>query len=112
MREGLHAHKGNLLVSLTDFGGLVLENMARKRHHRPLFRQHGQKHAILASYRMSPRGGRAPGVDLDYMRQTAELFLATREALEEDREIVLRSDQAIIEHDGHHGGRQYEILSR
>ena len=89
VREELHVHKGNLLVSLTDFGCLVIENVARKKRHRPLFRQHGQKHAILASYRMSARGGGAPGTDLDYVRQTAELFLATREALEADREIVL-----------------------
>lgn len=89
VRERLHVHKGDLLVSLTDFGGLVIENMARKKRDRPLFRQHGQKHAVLASYRMSPRGGGAPGADLGYVRQTAELFLATREALEADREIVL-----------------------
>ena len=89
VREELHVHKGNLLISLADFGGLVIENMARKKHHHSLFRQHGQKHAILASYRMSPRGGGAPGNGLDYVRQTAELFLATRTALEADREILL-----------------------
>ena len=65
--------------------------MAHKRRYRPLFREHGQGDAILASYRMSRRGGGAPGADLDYVRQTAELFLATREALETNREIVLDS---------------------
>ena len=91
VREELHVHKGNLLVSLADFGGLVVENMERKNRFRPLFRQHGHKQAILASYGMSERGGNAPGVEIEYVRQTAELFLATRAALEADREIVLDS---------------------
>lgn len=89
VREKLHVHKGDLLVSLVDFEELVVENMARKRRYRLLFRQHGHRDAILASYRMSRRGGGGPGADLDYVRQTAELFLATREALETNREIVL-----------------------
>ena len=89
VRERLHVHKGDLLVSLTDFQELVVEDMARKRRYRPLFRGHGHKDAILASYRMSRRGGGAPGTGLDYVRQTAELFLATREALETNREVVL-----------------------
>ena len=38
---------------------------------------------------MSGRGGGAPGAGLDYVRRTAELFLATRAALEADREILL-----------------------
>lgn len=66
-----------------------MQSGTRKRRHRPLFRQHGHLHFILASYRMRLRGGGTSGVDLDYVRQTAELFLATRAALEIDREIVL-----------------------
>ena len=89
VHEKLHAHKSDLLVSLTDFGELVMESGARKQRYRPLFRQHGHLQSILASYRMSLRGGGASGVDLDYMRQTAELFLATRAALDADRELVL-----------------------
>ena len=89
--EKLYAQKGNLLISLTDFGELVMQNGTRKQRYRPLFRQHGHLHSILASYRMSLRGGGASGVDLDYVRQTAEFFLATRAALETDRELVLDS---------------------
>ena len=47
--------------------------------------------AFHPRYLMSPRGGGASGVDLDHVRQAAELFLATRAALETDREIVLDS---------------------
>ena len=74
---------------MSNFSELVIENAARKKRFRPMFRQHGHKQAILASYGMSDRGGNAPGVDMEYIRQTAELFLATRAALEADREIVL-----------------------
>ena len=89
--EKLHVHKGDLLVSMANFGELVIENIARKKRFRPMFRQHGHRQAILASYGMSERGGNAPGVDIEYIRQTAELFLATRAALESDREIALDS---------------------
>ena len=91
VHEQLHVHKGDLLVSMTNFSELVIENMECKNRFRPLFRQHGHKQTILASYGMSERGGNAPGVDIEYIRQTAELFLATRAALEADREIVLDS---------------------
>ena len=91
VHEQLHVHKGDLLVSMANFSELVIENMERKNRFRPLFRQHGHKQAILASYGMSERGGNAPGVEIEYVRQTAELFLATRAALEADREIVLDS---------------------
>ena len=89
VHEQLHVHKGNLLVSMANFSELVIENAERKKRFRPMFRQHGHKQAILASYGMSERGGNAQGVDIEYIRQTAQLFLATRAALESDREIVL-----------------------
>ena len=89
VHEQLHVHKGDLLVSMANFSELVIENAERKKRFRPMFRQHGHKQAILASYGMSKRGGNAQGVDIEYIRQTAELFLATRAALESDREIVL-----------------------
>ena len=91
VHEKLHVHKGDLLISLVNFSRLVIENVERKQHYRPLFRQYGHKQTILASYRMSECGGGAPGVDLDYVRQTAELFLATRTSLESNREVVLNA---------------------
>ena len=91
VREKLHVHKGDLLVSLADFRDLTIENGPRKERHRPLFRQHGHRQSILASYGMSARGGRTEGCDLNYVRQTAELFLATRAALESDREVLLHA---------------------
>ena len=91
VHEKLHVHKGDLLVSLADFGELTIETGARKQRHRLLFRDHGHRRSILASYRMSTPGAGAQGADPAYIRQTAELFLATRAALEADREILLDS---------------------
>ena len=68
-----------------------LNELERKKRFRPLFRQHGHRQAILASYEMSERGGGKPGIDLQYVRQTAELFLATRAALENNREMILEA---------------------
>ena len=67
-----------------------MQNGTRKRRHRPLFRQHGHPHSIVASYRMSLRGGGASGVDLGYVHRPPN-FLATRRALETDGELVLDS---------------------
>ena len=89
VREKLHAQKGDLLVSLADFRELTIENGTRKERHRPLFRQHGHRQSIMASYGMSARGGRTEGCDLNYLRQTANIFLATCTALESDREVLL-----------------------
>ena len=89
VHEQLHVHKGDLLISLANFGRLEIEEIERRTCFRPLFRQHGHKRTILASYEMSERGGGKPGVDLRYVRETAELFLGTRTALETDREVTL-----------------------
>ena len=91
VHEHLHIHKGDLLVSLANFSELEIEELERKKRFRPLFRQHGHKQAILSSYGMSERGGGELGIDLQYVRQTAELFLAMRAALEDNQEMILQS---------------------
>ena len=89
VREKLHVQKGDILVSLADFRELTIENGPCKERHRPLFREHGHRQCIMASYGMSARGGGTEGCDLNYVRQTAELFLTTRAVLESNREILL-----------------------
>ena len=94
VRERLNVHKGNVLISLSDFGELVIDDVETKKRYRPWLRQHGQRDAILRSYTMSTRGGNADGMDINYVRQTAELFLATRVALEDNQEVVLEAHSA------------------
>lgn len=95
VREKLHVHKGDLLVSLADFRDLTIEDGPRKERHRPMFGQHGHRQSVMGSYGMSARGGRTEGFDLHYVRQTAEIFLATRAALESDREILLHDPPGV-----------------
>ena len=89
VRENLHVSKGETLISLADFEQVVIERGPRKTRVRTLFRDHGHRETVLASYRMSRAGGRAEGESLGYLRETAELFLSVREAMDADQQIVV-----------------------
>ena len=89
VRESLHVSKGETLISLADFEQLVIERGPRKTRVRSLYRDHGHRETVLASYRMSAPGGRGEGASIGYARETAELFLSTREALDANRQIVV-----------------------
>lgn len=89
VREHLRVSKGETLISLADFERVVIERGPRKTRRRSLFRDHGHRETVLASYRMSRPGGRADGVSLGYVRDTAELFLSVREALDADQQMVV-----------------------
>lgn len=99
VRERFAAHRGEVLISLDDFKILTVE--VRERKYRPflLFRDHGHEACIKNSYHMvMPRSGEAaPGVScgVEYVRQTAELFLATKQALEQDCRIALQADGCV-----------------
>ena len=89
VREYLHVSKGETLVSLADFERVVVETGPRKTRVRSLFRDHGHRETVLASYRMSHAGGRTDGASLGYVRETAELFLSVREAMDANQQIVV-----------------------
>jgi predicted dehydrogenase len=91
IREHLSLHRGDLLLSLTDFQELRAEVHEHRRRIRLRFRDHGHADSILRSYEMSARSGaHAPGSSVGYVWETGELFLKTQEALESD--AVLRVD--------------------
>ena len=90
VRESLAAHRGDVLIAMSDFKQLCIENVAHKEHGRALFRDHGHEVAIRTSYAMSPAGGASfGGLDVAYVWETADLFLATKEALEQQRTVTL-----------------------
>jgi predicted dehydrogenase len=91
VRERFAAHRGNVLISMDDFKDLVVEVVHRKHVTSPLFRDHGHEDNIRNSYEMvRERGhGLKPGCAINYVWETAQLFLKTREALEEDKIITL-----------------------
>jgi predicted dehydrogenase len=94
VRESFAAHRGNVLISMSDFKQLTIENVERKQRNFALFRDHGHEASILRSYAMSPAGGGTePGSDVRYVWETAELFLETRQALERNEPLVVQPYQ-------------------
>jgi predicted dehydrogenase len=91
VRELFAAHRGDVLIALRDFQELVVETVARKEHVRLAFRDHGHRGRVVASYGLARPDRATPGAaDVAYVWETGELFLRTREALEQDRIVVVR----------------------
>jgi len=85
IREHLSLHRGDLLLSLTDFQELRAEVREHRHRIKLRFRDHGHADSILRSYEMSARSGAgAPGCSVGYVWETGQLFLKTQEALESD----------------------------
>jgi predicted dehydrogenase len=90
VRERFSAHKGNILMVLEDFRVLVIEDRERRDRVSLRFRDHGHRRKICDSFQMAHG---SDNYDLSctpaYVWETADMFLSTRRALEENREIVL-----------------------
>jgi hypothetical protein len=92
VRERLAIHRGELLLALDDFRDLRADIREKRHRVRLPFRDHGHEAAIMRSYGMSPRAEtRLQGLDVAYVWETAQLFLRTREALEQDRPVVVHA---------------------
>jgi predicted dehydrogenase len=91
--ERFTAHKGNTLICLDDFKRLTIHTLEKRRVFTPLFRDHGQEANIKRSYEMvRPRAEcPQPGCSTEYLWETGHLFLKTREALEQNKKIVLHA---------------------
>ena len=85
VREKLNVHKGNLLLTMSDYETLRVDLVDKKRVYRNLFRDHGHRNNILNSYSMLNTG---PGESIEYVFASAKLFLAVKDALE-NREITV-----------------------
>jgi predicted dehydrogenase len=93
VRERFAAHRGNVLISMDDFKTLTVEVVDKKHQISPFFRDHGHQEAIRSSYELTR--GRA-GVTRDYVWQTGDLFLKTKDALEQSRVLVIESGEPSI----------------
>lgn len=93
VRERFAAHRGNVLISMDDFKDLTVEVIEKKHKVSPFFRDHGHERNIIRSYEMvRPRPGVAPdNCLLEYVWETGNLFLKTRESLETNQKIVIHS---------------------
>lgn len=88
VRERFSAHKGNVLISMDDFKDLTIEVLDKKIKVSPIFREHGHESNITGSYKMLDKS-EASGCTMKYVWETAELFLKTRQSLEENRVITV-----------------------
>ncbi len=79
VRERLHAHRGATLIDLVDFHRLTVTRGAHTRTWAPLWRDHGHRAAILASYTAAQTGA---GLPIAEVRQRGELILAAARAVE------------------------------
>jgi hypothetical protein len=93
VRERFAAHKGNALISMDDFQTLTIERGHEKKTTRLRSRDHGHGRSILRSYAMArpPAGQPGAGLSVDHVWETGELFLRTREALEEGRRLEVEA---------------------
>ena len=91
VRERFAAHRGDTLISMDDFQRLTIERGADKRRLRLRSRDHGHHRSILDSYALAGPGGDQAGLSSAYVWETGELFLRTREALEDGSPVTVEA---------------------
>lgn len=87
VRESFSAHRGNTLMAMSDFKDLIIEVVDKKTKVSPFYRDHGHSKAIEFSYEAA--SNRHPGCSVQYVWETGELFLKTKQALETNTRIVV-----------------------
>lgn len=96
VRERFSAHRGNVLISMDDFKTLVIEVKDKKIKPRQLFRDHGHELSICSSYNFA-KDPEYSGLSPGYVWESAQLFLATRAALERNETIVINGIEDYFE---------------
>ena len=100
VRERFTVQRENVIAALDDFKTLVIEEVADKRVITTRYRDHGHEQNIRRSYLMvTGQDGRFMGCTVQYVWETGQLFLKTREALETDSKVVLAPyDETLLAH--------------
>jgi predicted dehydrogenase len=88
VREKLAAHRGDVLISMDDFKNLTVEVVDKRHRTNPLFRDHGHQRSICSSYELSKNKSK-PGLSSQYVWESAQLFLKTKEALETNQTLTI-----------------------
>jgi hypothetical protein len=91
VREHFAAHRGHLLVAMDDFQYLTLERVDKKHRLSLRFRDHGHERVIKRSYDTARMQEQYTGCSIQYVWEAGELFLKTKQSLEENRDIIVRS---------------------
>jgi predicted dehydrogenase len=89
VRERFSVHRGDVLAHLEDFQVCSIERIEEKHAYRNFHRDHGHAESILGSYRATVANDGCPEGELAYVWETGELFIRTKEALDEDRVVLV-----------------------
>ena len=100
VRERFSAHRGNVLISMGDFKTLVVEVMDKKIKPMQLFRDYGHERSICSSSNFA-KDPEYLGLSREYVWETAQLFLATRAALESKQAIVINGMEDYLQPSDH-----------
>jgi hypothetical protein len=96
VREIFGAHKGNTLISLKDFKDLVIETVEKKTRPLQIFRDHGHEQNITRSF-IRALDHSLLGESIEYVWETAQLFLGVQEALKTNTPLSLHPfDPAVL----------------
>ena len=96
VKERFSAHRGNVLIVMDDFRTLDVHLGVRRHRIHKHHRDHGHEQMIRRSYELG-RAPRGRGCISAYVWETGQLFLKTKEAVEQSRPItVLPFDAAKI----------------
>ncbi len=89
VRERLTAQSGDTLIMLDDFNRLRIETAGQVENHRPLFRDHGHRQCVAASYGLTRKLTEERGHLVKYLWETGELFLRAKESLDLAEEVTV-----------------------
>lgn len=96
VRERFAAHRGNVLITMDDFRDLSIEVVERKTAVRQRFRDHGHEATVRSSYRLARPGasGEQDGCSVQYVWETGQMFLKTKDALDQRRVVTIEPYQS------------------
>ena len=89
VREKLNLHKGNTLITMSDYESMRIDVVEKKKNYKNLFRDHGHEANIKQSYKLLDSGSQ--GESIKYIYETGDLFLKTKTALETQQEVIVYS---------------------
>jgi predicted dehydrogenase len=92
VREKFNGHKGNCLISMSDFQKMTVEVLDKKKIYTHFYRDQGHKINIVKAYQSIQRDDDYDYTkNISYIWNTAWLYLKTRQALETSKKVIIRS---------------------
>ena len=89
VREKLNLHKGNTLITMSDYESMRIDVIEKKKNYSNLFRDHGHEANIKKSYELLKPESK--GESIKYIYESGDLFLKTKTALETQKEVIVQS---------------------